>query len=145
MGKDRGLVSLTSVNWKKWWSASVNEICRKSLHRYVRLPVQRQTFVAKIRKVSITGLPESESDEDTLAFVNQSLLPALSVPSKFEVIFFHRLGQIRWDSLCRLIFASKIARDIVLVHSRNLMGQAQFVNIRLRPSLTPAQQKQAVF
>ncbi len=38
------------------------------------------------RCLIMSGLAESESDEDTLAFLNQTFLPALSVSSKFEVL-----------------------------------------------------------
>ncbi len=129
---------------------AVERVCDRKLPELLAPVCEATCLEANFRRKNhksliITGLPESERDEDTLAFLNQSLLPALSVPSKFKVIFFHRLGQIRADKsprLCRLIFGSKIARDIVLVRSQNLKGQAQFVNIRLRPSLTPVQQKQ---
>ncbi len=128
----------------------VKHICDQKLPELLALVCEatcsEANFCQKNQKsLIIAGLLESETDEDMLAFLNQLLLPALSVPSNFEVIYFHRLGQIRADHLpqiCRLNFASKIARDIVLAHMRNLKGQAQFMNIWLHPSLMPVQQKQ---
>ncbi len=94
----------------------------------------------------VSGLAESETDEDVLKLVNLTLFPALSIPAHFSADFVHHLGKQRQDGsprLCKLYLNSTVARDAVLSRVRNLRGRSQTVlaGVRFRPSLTQSQLK----
>ncbi len=97
------------------------------------------------RCLVVSGFPEKEGSEpDALtAVLNQNLLPVLQVPDRFAVTHSFRMGKPLSDGsprLVKLIFDTEIARDLVKSSAYNLKDKADFKGIRIRPSLTPAQQ-----
>ncbi len=93
----------------------------------------------------VSGLPEKEgSAPDALTtMLNQQLLPNLLVPNRFHIAHSFRMGKPLNDSslhLIKLVFDSETARDVVKSGVVNLKDNSAFKGVRIRPSLSPAQQ-----
>ncbi len=87
----------------------------------------------------VSGLAETEGDQDLASFLNRTLLPA-----RFSVAYANRLGQKRSDQsprLCKLDFEVEIYCEVVLSHARNLKGlsNSPVSGLHIRPALTPVQ------
>ncbi len=93
----------------------------------------------------VSRLPEKESSTpDALTLMlNQQLLPNLLVPDRFQVAHSFHMGKPLSDGsprLIKLVFDSEMARDVVKSGAVNLKDNLAFKGVRIRPSLSPAQQ-----